>query len=144
VRPAAIGLALGLLLAGVASAALPARGTAQAVMIEVPVHAQGGSGEMGFATLEAVGNQTKVTLHLSGLPAGADQPSHIHEGTCANLNPAPAFPLNNVRGPDTESTVDVSLQTLMSKPYAINLHQSAQQLPNYVACGDLSWSGTTS
>ena len=47
--------------------------------------------------LEAKGSPTLPVGRAIVLAAGANEPSHIHEGTCANPNPAPAFPLSNVR-----------------------------------------------
>lgn len=95
------------------------------------------SGESGTATLTAAGAQTKVVLNVTGQPAGVDQPTHIHEGTCANLNPQPAFPLTDVKDGKSETTVDASLTDLLSGKYAINVHKSAADLATYVVCGDL-------
>jgi hypothetical protein len=130
---------LALAAASLIAVGAPARSTAQPMVIQLPLDSLNGSGESGFATLEAMGSQTKVTLHVMGLPAGANQPSHIHEGTCANPNSAPAYPLNNVRDADTETVVDVSLQDLMARPYLINTHKSPQEISVYTTCGDLSW-----
>jgi hypothetical protein len=136
-KPAFLGAAL--LVASAVVAALPADGSAQPIAVEVPLVALNGSGLSGSAILQAMGSQTRVTLRVTGLPAGADQPAHIHEGTCASPNPAPAFPLNNVRGVDTETIVSVPLRDLMARPYLINTHKSMQELSVYTACGDLSW-----
>ncbi len=95
------------------------------------------SGESGTATLTAAGAQTKVVLNVTGQPAGVDQPTHIHEGTCANLNPQPAFPLTDVKDGKSETTIDASLSDLLSGKYAINVHKSAADLATYVVCGDL-------
>jgi plastocyanin len=80
--------------------------------------------------------------------ATAAHPSHIHEGTCATLNPNPAYPLNDVAAvaPDAPAdavetattTVDVSLDDLMASPYAINVHESAENIATYIACGDIA------
>ncbi len=106
---------------------------------EVTIHLnqQNASGESGTATLTAAGNQTKVAVNLTGQPAGADQPSHIHEGTCTNLNPAPKYPLTDIKDGKSETTVNASLSELTSETYAINVHKSASELTTYVACGDL-------
>jgi hypothetical protein len=90
-----------------------------------------------------------------GQPA---HPAHIHEGTCDNLNPAPAFPLEDVRLPEageatampmgrmtmvhevetSTTTVPVRLEDLLAAPHAINVHQSADQIEHYIACGELA------
>lgn len=106
---------------------------------EVTIHLnqQSASGESGTATLTAAGNQTKVAVNLTGQPAGADQPSHIHEGNCTTLNPAPKYPLTDIKDGKSETTVNASLSELTSENYAINVHKSASELTTYVACGDL-------
>lgn len=96
-----------------------------------------GSGENGTATLTAEGQQTRVVLELSN-PASDSQPAHIHKGTCANLDPAPAFGLPNVESGMSEATVAVTLDALESGEYAINVHKSNDEADVYVACGDIS------
>ncbi|MFZ8844362.1 hypothetical protein [Thermoflexus sp.] len=66
-----------------------------------------------------------------------DQPAHIHEGTCANLNPKPAFPLTPVRDGKSTTVVNVKLADLLAKPFAINVHKSAQEISVYVSCGEI-------
>lgn len=106
---------------------------------EVTIHLnqQSASGESGTATLTAAGNQTKVVVNLTGQPAGVDQPSHIHEGNCTTLNPAPKYPLTDIKDGKSETTVNASLSELTSGNYAINVHKSASELTTYVVCGDL-------
>ena len=88
-------------------------------------------------------------------------PAHIHTGTCAELDPNPAFPLNSVSLPrgdndevvnagdlrgtlsvqpveTSESQAGISLEDLLSsESYAINVHESAENIQNYIACGDI-------
>ncbi|MGH3029824.1 MAG: CHRD domain-containing protein [Gaiellaceae bacterium] len=106
--------------------------------VEVELTEQNGSGQSGTATLEAAGEgQTTVTLELSN-PPDVPQPVHIHEGTCAELNPQPAFPLENLEDGTSETTVDISVEELQSGEYAINAHASEEDVETYVACGDIS------
>ena len=87
-------------------------------------------------------------------------PAHIHLGTCAELDPNPAFPLDNV-GPRTdeegnlpdpedimgsltanpvefsETEIEVNLDDLLMTAHALNVHESDQNVTNYIACGDL-------
>jgi hypothetical protein len=65
------------------------------------------------------------------------QPAHIHEGTCDNLTAAPAFGLPNVVDGSSETTVDVSLDTLTAGTYAINMHMSDADLATYTSCGNI-------
>jgi len=123
-------LALGLLVLGVTSVALA---------VEVKLEPQNSSGESGTATLTKAGeNQTKVVVEVKGAPAGVSQPMHIHKGTCANLDPKPAYPLSPVVNGKSETTVNASLDSLEKGGYAINGHKSAQEAKTYVFCGPIS------
>lgn len=104
--------------------------------VTVELAEQNGSGESGTATLTAEGEQTRVALDLSN-PASDSQPAHIHPGTCANLDPAPAFPLPNVENGSSEATVDATLDELTSGGYAVNVHKSNDEVSVYVSCGDI-------
>ncbi|MGH3112001.1 MAG: hypothetical protein ACRDOP_00870, partial [Gaiellaceae bacterium] len=106
--------------------------------VEVELSEQNESGQSGTATLEPAGEgQTTVTLELSN-PPDVPQPVHIHEGTCAELNPQPAFPLENLEDGASDTTVDISVEDLQSGEYAINAHASEEDVETYVACGDIS------
>ncbi len=77
----------------------------------------------------------------------AAHPAHVHQGTCAELDPEPEYPLSEVEpvSPDAEpgavevgvTSIDVSLDDLLAEPFAINLHESAENVENYIACGDV-------
>jgi hypothetical protein len=100
--------------------------------------AQNGSNETGTVTLGARGpNKTVVSVDLQGAPAGELQPAHIHKGTCANLDPAPAYPLNNLVRGHSRTVVDAPLESLTAGGFAVNVHESLSDLKDYVACGDL-------
>lgn len=105
--------------------------------LEVTFMEQSDSGLSGTATLVEQGGSTTVTVSLSDTSSTVAMPSHIHAGTCANLDPAPAYPLNNVVQGSAETTVDVTIATLLASPFAINVHKSAEEVSTYVACADL-------
>lgn len=96
------------------------------------------SGQTGTATLTAEGEQTQVSIQIDDDPISASQPAHIHEGTCSNLTAEPAFGLPNVVDGSSETTVDVSLDTLTGSAYAINLHMSDADLATYTSCGNIT------
>jgi hypothetical protein len=102
----------------------------------VELAAQGGSGQSGTATLSAAGGSTRVVIELAN-GTSTPQPAHIHEGSCANLDPSPAYGLANVVDGRSETTVDVSLADLQKKAYAVNVHKSADEADVYVSCGDV-------
>ena len=106
--------------------------------VEARLSPQSNSGESGTATLTKQGDtQTKVALSVSGAPAGVSQPVHIHKGSCAKLDPKPAFPLSPLVNGKSETVVNVSLDELNKGGYAINGHKSAQEVSTYVFCGDV-------
>ncbi len=84
-------------------------------------------------------------------------PAHIHSGTCAQLGDV-VFPLSDVSGdilvdgtpmagedmgPDDNAvawsvtTVAAPLADIVSGGHAINVHESAENIGNYIACGDI-------
>ena len=108
---------------------------ASAQETKVKLEPQNNSNESGTATLTSAGESTKVVLEVKG--AEGTQPTHIHKGTCAQLDPKPAFPLSPVVNGKSETTVKASMKDLTTGGYAINGHKSAQDLKTYVFCGDL-------
>lgn len=99
------------------------------------------SGITGTATLtETAPGKMRVEIRANGAGAGP-QAAHIHEGTCANLNPAPKFSLQAVTNGAATSEVDGTLQQLTSSPHAIHMHQSADALAVNVACADITMGG---
>lgn len=130
-RSLALLLALGLLVAG-------SRPAAAADDVTVKLSPQSGSGESGTAKLTKEGDKTKVALSVTGAPAGVTQPAHIHKGTCAQLDPKPAYPLSPVVNGKSETTVNASLDDLQKGGFAINGHKSAQEVSTYVFCGEIA------
>ena len=100
--------------------------------------AQNGSKQDGQAFLNDTSAGLKVKLQLKNEPAGASEPAHIHQGTCAKLNPAPWKALSNViNGVSVTTIKGVTIAQLKSGKYAINVHQSAANITHYVSCGDI-------
>jgi len=100
--------------------------------------AQNGSGQNGQAFLNDTSAGLRVKVQLKGEPAGASEPSHIHEGTCAHLNPSPWKALSNVvNGMSVTTLPGVTIAQLKKSHYAINVHESAANLKHYVSCGDI-------
>ena len=97
-----------------------------------------GSKQEGQAFLNDTSSGLKVKVQVKNEPAGASEPAHIHQGTCAKINPAPWKPLSNVVGGVSVTTIpNLTLAELKKAHYAINVHQSAANLNHYVSCGDL-------
>ena len=85
-------------------------------------------------------------------------PAHIHNGTCANLDPNPLYPLADLVFPEEASAmaspvaagattaipsahsttiVMATLADILSSEHAINVHKSMEEVSVYVACGDI-------
>lgn len=105
--------------------------------VTVNLSSQNASGESGTVTLTPQGDKTQVAIKLTGAPAGTQQPAHIHDGSCASLDPKPRVPLQNVVDGKSTTTLDMKLGDIMSKGGAINVHKSAADVKTYVACGDM-------
>lgn len=121
----------GLLLVG-ATAALAAG------PVDVSLTAQNDSGENGSAVLTDLGNgKVRVEVTVTGAPAGVPQPLHIHEGTCATLNPKPEYPLTSAVDGKSVTEIDADFAELQNGDYAINGHKSAAEASVYVFCGNI-------
>lgn len=129
--------ALGLVLAVSGMLAVGIGATEAAGPVIVQLTPQNGSGEAGTATLTEDGSKTKVVVAINGAPAGVGQPLHVHKGTCAQLNPAPAYGLSTLANGKSDTTIDVPLTQLQQGGFAINGHKSAQEVSTYVFCGNI-------
>lgn len=105
--------------------------------ITVKLEAQNNSGQNGTATLIPEGNKTKVTIEIPNAPPGVAQPAHIHLGRCDNLDKAPKWNLEPVKGGRSVTMVPVSLETILKDKTAINIHKSAAEAQVYVSCGNI-------
>jgi Cu/Zn superoxide dismutase len=112
--------ALALVVAGALTSAAPAMATTNT--LTVTMKALNGSNENGTAVLTQTGSSVRVVVKLDNAPATA-QPTHIHIGTCGNINKAPEYAL--------------VIDQLLKMHYAINVHKSATDLATYVSCGDI-------
>lgn len=105
--------------------------------LSIALHEQNQSGESGKAELIAKGDKTEVILHLKH-GGNVPQPAHIHAGTCAHLSPKPTYILKSVVHGKSVTVVDTTLEKLLAGTYAINIHKSAKEIQDYVACGDIA------
>ena len=102
------------------------------------------SGVSGTATLAADGENTRVSMELSGDPVTGDHPTHIHTGTCRDFDPDPLYPLTTVvldevsdDGESDTTVEDVALDDLLDDDYVILVHESAEELYPEWVCGDI-------
>lgn len=107
------------------------------VEITLDLDEQNDSGITGTATLSPTSDgQVDVEIELDGSDGGP-HPAHIHRGSCADLDPNPAFPLEDVVDGRSKTTVEVDVADLTADEYAINVHESPENVATYVACGDV-------
>lgn len=111
------------------------------------LQAQNGSGETGTVTLTPSANGIAVDVATDKAP-DSPQPVHIHKGTCAKLDPAPAYPLSNItkssdgtKGTSMTTVSGITMAQLESAPYAVNVHKSTSDIKDYVACVDIKPAG---
>jgi hypothetical protein len=122
-------------------AMLPASAVAQSQALTLTLNAQNNSGISGTASFTDLGNgKTRVAIQVSGAGAGPE-PSHIHPGSCSQLDPTPAFSLTSVSNGSSTTDIDASLQQLLDGKYAVHLHKSNDELSVYVACADILRTG---
>lgn len=120
--------------------AVPAFVSAQASPLTITLNPSNASGQSGTAVLTDLGNgKTRVDVTITGEPSGADEPMHIHQGTCPNPG-AVVYPLTNVVNGKSTTDITATLASLTGGTFAINGHKSATQLdqPNYVFCGNIT------
>lgn len=105
--------------------------------LTIPMHARNGSREDGIAILTQAADGVHVEVTLQNAPDIA-QPTHIHIGTCANINKAPEYGLvDTEKGQGSSVVRGVKLSDLLHGTYAINVHKSGFDLGTYVSCGDI-------
>lgn len=90
--------------------------------------------------------------------AAIAHPVHIHLGSCDNLDPNPTYVLTDITAPagaaaessgpaatpveESVTTVDATLADLRTGGYAINAHESVENIGTYIACGNLTSAAT--
>ncbi len=111
---------------------------------------QRNAGRIAQATLVPLGNETSMTVFVSGVPADVTRPVHlytyIYPGTCANPGAVPAFELNRTvntyhlfRGDGLRltKTAPVALTLLRSSDYSIILRTSPADGSFDIFCGNI-------
>ena len=102
------------------------------------LNAVGGSGESGCATPHAVMGAIVLAIKVTGEPAGANQPSHIHRGKCGSNGPV-VIPLSPVlNGMSSTKIPAVKWHTVNHGGYYINIHESADNIPHIVSCANIT------
>lgn len=104
--------------------------------VTVEMDEQNDSGQSGSATLTFIDEgTTEVVLELLDGPDNP-QPVHVHAGSCDELGDV-AYPLNDLEDGRSSTQLEASLDELTGGDFAINAHQSADEIETYTACGDV-------
>ena len=113
-----------------------------------------------FGTQITSGQEGTATPSIDLPSEGGElaHPAHIHSGTCEELGDV-VFPLNDVAPLDEQaspaassagavadeivvaestSILDVTIEDVLAAEHAINVHESAENIDVYIACGDLT------
>jgi plastocyanin len=105
-----------------------------------------------IVSLLAVAGVNSAAQEATPTQTAHAHPAHIHLGSCDALDPNPTFMLTDVALPAAQdsagngaipversvTTVEAPLEDLVSGGYAINVHQSVDDIATYIACGSLS------
>ena len=134
--------AVALVLAVVALAPVAQATSAQrAEQASATLEERNDSGVTGTVEFEATEVGTRIVVRADG--ALGEHPTHIHSGTCADLDPNPKYPLNNVELRTTELTglsetvIDAPLDEFLEEDHLVLIHKSASEIGNYLACGNI-------
>jgi Cu/Zn superoxide dismutase len=101
------------------------------------LHPQNHSGETAEVTMAESDGNVVVTVATTNAPDAA-QPIHIHKGTCDTLDPKPTYPLTTLQGGKSVTTLKgMTLASLETGDFAINIHHSTSDVPTYYACGNI-------
>ena len=129
-------LVAALVLVPIASLAVSVNNAGHQSPFTVRLNAVAGSGELGGATFSQAKDPAKtvVWVHVTGEPAGAVQPAHLHTGSCASPG-AITNGLSNVVGGTSKTILSKPLAWFKNAAFIIVIHKSATQLGIYRSCG---------
>jgi hypothetical protein len=110
--------------------------------LEIVMNAENGSKLAGSATLTQNGADNPsltVTILYKSLVFIPETmyPAHIHAGTCAKVDPKPAYALTPMNtGKSVTDLKTVTLVQLLNTPHAIVVHDPNDP-SRYISCGDI-------
>ncbi|MEA2690224.1 MAG: hypothetical protein QOJ39_513 [Candidatus Eremiobacteraeota bacterium] len=105
------------------------------------LNAVAGSGESGCATPRGGNGVIFLALKVTGEPAGAMQPAHIHRGKCGSNGPV-VLPLKPVVNGMSATTIPMAKWSMYNHGgFYINIHESAKNIPHVVSCANITAMG---
>ncbi|HET7093732.1 MAG TPA: hypothetical protein VFI22_09650 [Thermomicrobiales bacterium] len=120
--------------------------TAQNASDSHPAHIHSGScaqlGDVVYPLTNVSASGMMAGMQAMAATPGTGMPAAM--ATPGGLTMAPPMGATTAIPVETSQTlVNASLQDLLSKPYAINVHESQANIGQYIACGDLGGSMMT-
>jgi hypothetical protein len=111
-----------------------------------PAHIHAGScaqlGDVVYPLTNVSASGMMAGMQAMAATPGTGMPSAM--ATPGGLTMSPAMGATSAIPVETSQTlVNASLQDLLAKPYAINIHESQANIQHYIACGDLGGSMMT-
>ena len=103
----------------------------------IAMHGLNGSGQDGTATITDVGGKVLVSVSITGEPASASEPSHVHFGHCPKIKAVPAYNVGPIVRGKGQDVVALSWTEINSGKYVINVHKSSADMGTYVSCGNI-------
>lgn len=104
---------------------------------KIQMHALNSSGQNGVATLTDLGGKVYISVKITGEPATASEPAHVHFGRCPTIKAVPAYNVGPILAGKAASVVHLSWAEINSGKYALNVHQSLTKMGTYVSCGNI-------
>ena len=115
-------------------------GSAAEEPLKVQLAEQNGSGQSGSATFMPLGgDRTRIVMELNGSPA-AQQPAHVHSGSCDDLGDA-VVGLTDLEDGRSTTVADVGLAELERGDLVIHAHKSEAEFDVSVACAPVTRAG---
>ena len=111
--------------------------------VTIPLKLQNNSGQSGTAVLYKVGNQTEVVINITPSVIGptTEQPAYIHNGNCTSLGSL-AYSLTNVINGRSTTRLNVTVASLLSGTFAVNVRKSSVETSVFTSCGEVKESMT--
>jgi hypothetical protein len=105
--------------------------------VSVTLDETGGSGKSGSASIRQDAADLIVDIVLAPSEPTDDHPVHIHSGLCGTGAPISHNLTNIVDGMSSTILTAVALDEVADGAHSITVHESAANLQNVIACGDI-------
>jgi hypothetical protein len=106
--------------------------------VTVEMEEQMGSTQFGEAVLmELEDSRTRIEISVGLGGADGIQPARIVRGSCDDDSPEPIHALENVMEGESVSEIDLALDELLGRGYAITVYEAPELLRIRAVCGEI-------